>query len=126
MAIFTDIKTLTAQAAAETAPTTTATNYVTVDGRAKNQNITRLMEFRLKNASVANAPASVSFDVWRLVDGVRDPLGTWTVLGADITAGKVQPITLETWGNEVMVTLSAFSGGTSPTFTGTIQARPLE
>lgn len=128
MAEFTDIKTLTAQAGAEAAPGTTATEYKTVAGLAKNNRITRLMEFRLKNASVGGtvAPTSVSFDIWRLIDGVRDYIDTWTVLGADITAGKVKPPEFETWGNEMMVTLSGLTGGTAPTFSGIIQARPLE
>lgn len=123
---FTDLKALSGQSSAESAPTAAATAFKTVEGLARNGRQSRLVEFRLKSASVANSPTSVSFDIWRWEDGVRDYLTTWVVAGADITAGKVAPLMLETYGNELMATLSAFTGGTSPTFTGTVQASARE
>ena len=58
-------------------------------------------------------------------DGTVDYLKTWTVAAADVTASKVAPIIIETYGNQLMTRVS-FTGGSSPTLTGEVQARAVE
>ena len=125
--IFATVKAYTAQAVEATAPTAVQTNFASIIGRPRNGNISRLVEFRLASPSVSGSPTAVLFDIYRFNPGTVtvDYLTTYTVNATDITAGKVAPIIAETWGNELMVKVS-FTGGTAPTFTGTVQARVLE
>jgi hypothetical protein len=127
--MFKDIKAYsTASAEAAGAPAASGSNFATVDGLHRNQGVSRLVEFRLGGTpATTGSPTAVLLDIYRynkLTVSV-DYLATWTILPADITSGKVPPLILETWGNDLMTKLS-FTGGTSPTFTGTPQGRALE
>lgn len=124
MADFTTVKAYSAQTA-ESAPDTQLSSYVPIQGKPKQQNRTRWMEFRLGGSpATTGSPTAVTISIWRLnrTDLTKDPIYDWTINATDITAGKVQPVIVETWGNEVMTQVT-FTGGTAPTFTGTIQAR---
>lgn len=113
-------------ASAESVPL--AATAKTINGTSKNRNITRLMEFRIGGTpATTGSPTAVLLDIYRFNAETTNPdfLATWTILVADITANRVPPIVLETWGNEVQTRLR-FPDGTAPTFTGNIQARALE
>jgi hypothetical protein len=124
---FTAIKAYTTQAAESGAPAAALANFVTVPGLPRSQNVSRLVELRLDSPVTAGSPTSVVFDVYRYNrdDATVDYLTTWTVAQTDITASKVAPLIVETYGNELMTKVS-FSGGTTPTFSGTVQGRALE
>lgn len=79
------------------------------------------VEVRLVDGAVAGTPTSVTFGVWRKSGAYVDKLGTFTVTGASIATS--QPAIFELYDGNVYVTVESFSGGTSPTVSGTLQAR---
>ncbi len=72
-------------------------------------------------ASTPSAPTSVVLTVWRDAGGV-DRIGTVTIAAADIAMSIPQVFTFN--ARKVYVTVS-FVGGSSPTLTGVVQARPI-
>lgn len=103
-------------ATAESVPTT-STEFVFLGQESPR------VEVRVHDASLANAPASVTLAVWRESGGVVDKLGTITIAAADIA----QPIPqlFEVYESNLYVTVESFSGGASPTLTATIEARAV-
>lgn len=80
------------------------------------------VEVRLAaGASTPSAPTAISLHVWRDAGGV-DKLGTIDIAAADVAASI--PKLFEFHARRVYVTVS-FTGGSTPTLTGTIQARPV-
>lgn len=81
-------------------------------------------------ATAANTPTSVSLTFWRrtkstdntsIIDSVAS--ATLSVSVADVAEGN--PVVIADFGgSDIYVTVS-FSGGSSPTFTGTVQCRSL-
>lgn len=110
MTAWTTIRTLAAQAA-EAAPTTT----IDIDVA------TPRVEFRVQGGSIAGAPTSVTFAVWRGFGGRIDKLGTFTVALADIAT--VVPQLFELNAHACAITVESFAGGATPTVTATIEAR---
>lgn len=110
---FTTLRTLTAQAAEGTSAPSSVTPIATPGP---------YLEVRILNGSLGGSPTSVTFGVWRGVDGGIDKVGTFTVAAADI-GGPLPPI-FEFDGGACWVRVESFAGGAGQTFTGTIQARP--
>jgi len=112
---WTTIRTMTAQVGeATTAPA--ATTMVDLGQTAPR------VEIRLANgASHPSAPTSTSLRVWREAEGI-DLLGTVDFAAADVA--NAIPKIFEFHARRVYVTV-AFTGGSTPTLTGTIQARPI-
>lgn len=112
---WTTIRTLSAQAGeATTAPS--AGTCIDLGQAAPR------VEIRLVGgASHPSAPTSTTLRVWRDAEGV-DLLGTIDFAAADVA--NVVPRIFEFGARRVYVTV-AFTGGSTPTLTGTIQARPL-
>lgn len=129
MADFTTLKTYTA-ATAESAPTAAVANFVEVQGKPKQQGRPRLVEFRIGGTPALAggvAATAVQIDIWRLnrADGTKDYVETYTVPAADIASGRIRCPIYETWGLWLTCAIR-FPDGTTPNFTGTVQARCLE
>lgn len=129
MADFTTLKTYTTQTATA-APGVTIADYVEVPGKPKQQGRPRLVELNLAGVPALAggvAASAVHIDLWRLnrADATKTFVGTWTIPTADITSGRIQCPIFETWGLWLTVAIR-FPDGTTPNFTGTVQARCLE
>lgn len=129
MADFSTLKTYSG-ASAESAPTAAVANFIEVPGKPKQQGRPRLVELRIGGTPALGgsvAASAVLVDLWRFnrVDGTKDFVGTWNIPTADITSGRIACPIYEAWGLWLTVAIR-FPDGTSPTFTGTIQARCLE
>ncbi|MBK7823337.1 MAG: hypothetical protein IPJ61_20335 [Tessaracoccus sp.] len=110
---FTTLRALAAQAAEGTSAPSTVLSLASAGP---------YVEVRITGGSLAGSPTSVTFGVWRGVDGGIDKIGTFTVAAADI-GGPLPPI-FEFDAGSCWVRVESFAGGTGPTLTGTIQARP--
>ena len=86
-------------------------------------NPARKVEVRLRSGVVGGAPTSVTLGVWRGSQGSVDKMGTVTLQGSSIAVP--QPAFLDFYGQNVWVTVESFSGGTTPTLSGTIEARAV-
>ncbi len=107
------IRTLAAQVGeAATAPTSSA--FVDLG------QVGPRLEVAFDGGSTPSAPTSVTFTAWRLVDGVVHKVGAFTVAVADIAL--VTPQLFEFNASRAYVTVS-FTGGSTPTATGTVRAR---
>jgi hypothetical protein len=80
------------------------------------------VEFRLRDLVLAGAPTSVTFSFWRVEGTVVEPLGSRTILAADV--GIQKPLRFVCEESKVYVTV-AFTGGAAPKVTGSIEARGL-
>lgn len=112
---WTTIRTLTAQVGEAT---TTPSAALAVD---LGQNAPRVEVRLASGASTPSVPTSITLHVWRDTNGV-DKLGTIDIAAADVAASI--PKLFEFAARRVYVTVS-FTGGSTPTLTGTIQARPV-
>ena len=81
------------------------------------------LEVRVRGASLGGSPGSVTLGVWRGSQGSIDKLGTIDIASADIAAPIPQIFELN--GQTIWITVESFAGGTSPTFTGSLDARPV-
>lgn len=110
---WTTIRTLTAQIG-EVTTTPDAATMVDL-----GQSAPRL-EVRLNaGASTPSAPTTITLHVWRDSEGI-DKIGTIDIAVADVAASI--PKLFEFGARRCYVTVS-FTGGATPTLTGTIQAR---
>lgn len=112
---WTTIRTLAAQVGEAT--TTPAAATMVDLGQAAPR-----LEVRLAaGASHPSAPTTTTMHVWRDAEGI-DKLGTIDFAAADVAASI--PKLFEFGARRCYVTVS-FTGGATPTLTGTIQARPV-
>ena len=81
-----------------------------------------LLEVRVRGASLAGGPASVTLGLWRLTGGVVDKLGLIVINAADIATPI--PTLWEVHGKSVYVTIESFAGGAGQSFTGSVDVRP--
>ena len=129
---FDTIRTFSALAAADSAPTS-ASAWVNLGSRGKNS-----IEVRWGSGAVTGSPTSVTFSVWRKFTAPTggglagtsggtvyiDRVYSKTILLADIA--QATPDIVDFYGTEVFVTLASFDGGTTPAVTMTVQARYVE
>ena len=120
---WTTIRTFSSTAA-DSSGLASASDCVGVRGTGA-KGLPHMVEFSLSGCSVGGSPTSALIDLYRVTDGVVDFLTTWTISGTDITNAKVTPIIVEAHAGRVYGKVS-FSGGTSPTLTGTLRARAVE
>ncbi len=81
------------------------------------------LEVRVRGASLGGSPGTVTLGVWRGSQGSFDKLGTIEIAAADIASPIPQLFELN--GLNVWITVESFAGGSTPTFTGSIDARPV-
>jgi len=81
------------------------------------------VEIRVRSASLANSPTSVTLSVWRKSGGAVDKLGTFTIASSDIATPI--PQMFELYDPLVYVQVESFVGGSSPTITATVEARAV-
>ena len=79
------------------------------------------VEVALDSGSTTGSPTSIVLTIWRGADGRMHKIGTWTIANADVATPIPQVFEFE--GQSIHATVS-FSGGTSPTLSGTLYARP--
>lgn len=116
---WTTVRVLSGQAAETGVPA--PASFVRLRGRGSRP---RWIEFLLDGGSVAGSPTDVTFTVWALADGKVVKAGRITMSAND--AAEQGAAALRVYADEVYVTVESFTGGTSPTVSGTVVARPLE
>lgn len=118
LAQWTTLRQLTAASAADSAPTA-ASAFVTVGAAPGRQ-----VEVCYRTGSTANSPTSVDIGIWRLDGAKVDRIYVRTILNAQIAKPLCDVIPVN--GTSLYATLEAFTGGSSPTVTLTIAARPFD
>jgi hypothetical protein len=112
-------RTLTAQAVEAGAPI--AANFVDLELSYAN-----FVELSFTGTALGGAPGSVTLGVWHRSDAQIDRLCGVTIDAADVAAPE--PVLLDWRGEKIHVRVESFTGGTAPTFTGTVnvvrQAKP--
>ena len=126
---WTTIRAFTAVAGESTA-IPAANTFVTLPGVIRQGGVPRLVEFFMDpvTPSAANTPTAVIIKIYRALvtgDASRHLVATWTIAMTDITNNEIVPIIVEGYCQNYSVRVS-FTGGSSPTFTGTVKARALE
>lgn len=122
---WTPLRTLTTQAAeGRTAPDPSTYKPLSDEGEfTTDMGRTPYVEIRFDPLTLAGAPASVTFGVWRTSDTKIDRVAALTVASGD--AGSPTPVEVDFHGESISVTVESFSGGTSPTVSGAVYARPV-
>lgn len=88
----------------------------------------RLIELGFASSSapsVANSPTSVTIDLYKKVDSQTNFVASWTIAATDITAARIGTFITEGYADQYAAKVR-FSGGTSPTLTGTLNMRAVE
>lgn len=117
LAQWTNLRALSAAASADAAPT--SSSAWTVIGVAPGRQI----EVCYRSGSTTGSPTSVTIGVWRLVNTSIDRIHKRVIPNADIA--KATCDVLPVLGTSFYATLEAITGGSGPTVTLTIVARPF-
>jgi len=110
---WTPIRTLTAQAAEASAPISSA--YLALSDYAK------YVELAVDSLTLGGSATAVVLGIWRHTDGASDLIGQVT-----LTAPTPQATLIDFFGDQIAVTVLSFTGGTSPTASGTIRVREID
>jgi hypothetical protein len=101
-------------------------SFVSLGGRAQ------FAEVRLRLTGETGAlgtgstgPSAVTISIWREWGGKVDRVGQLTAPVVSNVVQPVEPLIVEVWASAVYVTVASFVSGTSPTLTGTVDARGL-
>lgn len=125
---FTSIRAFSG-ASADSAGLPSSGDMVTVAGLPSRNGTPSIVEFLVENGganpSTTGSPTSVILKIYRRVGGYITLIYTWVISQTDLTNSDLVPILVEGYASEYYVKLS-FSGGASPTFTGTVRARAVE
>lgn len=116
---WTTIRTFSAQAAESGVPA--AGSFVRLKGVGSKPT---WVEFLLDGGSVSGGATDVTFIIWTLVNGKVVLAGRISMSAID--AAQQGAASLRLYAEDVYVTVEKFSGGTSPTVSGTLLARKLE
>lgn len=115
---WTTLRTLATQAGETGVPASNL--FQTLDGPAELSHTPLAVEISIGALTVNGGATGVVFTVWRLLDGVTSKLATFRVASGDFAAPLPQLVWSE--GGMLCVTV-AFTDGTSPDVSGTINAR---